>query len=104
MGAPGTTPGPWSARLTKEHEIGVYDDPYWMVLSDDEYVNEGDSLICSVNTLSGHDAHQIAASPALYDALAKLVPDDFDEHPDDFMPEWHEARAALALARGEQPK
>ncbi len=33
-------------------------------------------------------------------ALETLVnPDDFDKHPNDFAPEWHAARAALAKAR-----
>jgi hypothetical protein len=47
------------------------------------------------------NAHLIAAAPDLYAALAALVPADFDEHPGDFSKEWHVARAALALARGE---
>ncbi len=47
-----------------------------------------------------HDARLIAAAPDLLAALRKLVPTNFDDHPQDFMPEWHEARAALAKANG----
>jgi transcriptional regulator with XRE-family HTH domain len=31
--------------------------------------------------------------------IAKLVPADFDQHPDDFMPEWHEAKKVLELPK-----
>lgn len=34
-------------------------------------------------------------------ALKALVPEDFDQHPQDFAPEWHKARAAIAKARGD---
>lgn len=35
------------------------------------------------------------AGPRLYKALKKLVPEDFDEHPQDFAEDWLEARAAI---------
>ena len=31
--------------------------------------------------------------------IAKLVPADFDQHPGDFMPEWHEAKKVLELPK-----
>lgn len=43
-----------------------------------------------------------AAAPDLLRALQALVPTDFDQHPDDFAEEWHEARAAIARATGGQ--
>lgn len=42
-----------------------------------------------------------AAAPSLLAALEGLVPADFDEHPDDYADDWHVARAAIRLARGE---
>lgn len=44
------------------------------------------------------NARIMAAAPAMLKALIALVPADFDEHPDDFMPEWHAARAAITAA------
>lgn len=48
-----------------------------------------------------HDAYKIiTAAPDMLAALQRLVPADFDEHPEDFMPDWHEARAAIRKATG----
>lgn len=44
----------------------------------------------------------MAAGPRMMAALERLFRDtDFDAHPEDFAEDWHEARAALAEARGE---
>lgn len=48
------------------------------------------------------NARLFAAARAMMEALEALVTADFDSHPQDFAPEWHAARAALALAKGEQ--
>lgn len=47
------------------------------------------------------NARLIAAAPDLLAALLALVSPDFDEHPQDFHPDWHAARAAIAKATGE---
>lgn len=53
--------------------------------------------LISFDELAGYIAE---AQSGLLAALKALVPADFDEHPGDFMPEWHAARAAIAEAEG----
>lgn len=87
MGAPGTTPGPWNLR-------------------GDEIESADGQYVCHFGGVGFElpDAHQIAASGALYDAL-KLLADNVEQA----WPQLAElgplvqARAALAQARGETP-
>lgn len=56
-----------------------------------ELVNSGQrigELVKQVNVLSAQRDELLAA-------LKLLVPADFDEHPRDFAPEWHAARAVI---------
>lgn len=56
------TKGPWITRLTGAAE---HNNEQWLVLAADECGNEGDALICEVNTLDGADAKLITAAPEL---------------------------------------
>jgi hypothetical protein len=70
-GVSGPTPGPWIARLNVGPE---HDNEVWLVLAADGYVNEGDALVCEVNTLDGADARLIAAAPTMIEALRLCIP------------------------------
>lgn len=46
------------------------------------------------------EALMIAAAPVMLDALCDLIdPDAIDRHPQNYMPVWHRARAAVSLAQ-----
>lgn len=66
----GHTPGPWRAYV---HGKPEHDNEQWLVVAVNRGVNDGDSLICEVNTLDRSDARLIAAAPDLLEALKKLV-------------------------------
>lgn len=79
------TPGPWeaeAARIVAGSHIVIAD-----------CAGRGQKVEAN--------ARLIAAAPKLLMALQALVPADFDEHPQDFMPDWHAARAAIAEATGQ---
>jgi hypothetical protein len=81
------TPGPWTSHPG----------------SDDIHAVENGALIAVVSRLRAEHAANaalIAASPDLLLALKLLVPVDFDDHPQDFAPEWRAARAAIERATG----
>lgn len=105
------TPGPWRARIAEpevpeeggRYEIdalGTDGDPVWAALASVFVHCDGHG--------EGHaNAHLIAAAPALYEALANLIPrfhrcvvahGTHSEWADEAVAA---ARAALALARGE---
>ncbi len=87
------TPGPW--RLAAS---GI--DGHKVVAPDGRNIC-GMSNRISLSMAERHaNARLVAAAPDLLAALRDLVPADFDRHPDDFMPVWHAARAAIAKAEG----
>lgn len=106
MGAPNTTPGPWTtstgfclAPVTVRSPEGRLATVYCPSLKVER---------------AAADAHQIAASPELYDALElcvqareqwiKSITDEEGAVTSAALDRAHEmARAALALARGEHP-
>lgn len=87
------TPGPWGVRRTEWDTIQVMIGP------------PGDQVgICEASAFdqkSEANAHLIAAAPDLYAALHALV---WDGPAVDDSPLWEAARAALAKARGEEPR
>lgn len=97
MSAPGTTPGPWKACEHPEGRAGI------------RAVN-GSKMVARCEAMFGRghvdaseweaNAHLIAASPALYEALEIAM-----EYVNWLPPEGREAfkacAAALAIARGE---
>lgn len=103
MSAPGTTPGPWSAE-----RCGLLYPNRWNVIShfptrvgEIQEIRTIDQVLdyCGAQEAAAN-AHLIAASPALYDALEIAM-----EYVNWLPPEGREAfkacAAALALARGE---
>lgn len=82
MSAPGTTPGPWSI------------DP------NNGDIDSGPYNVCIPYALIKADAHLIAASPALYDALVACVK-DMEWSNESGHTAYTDALAALAQARGE---
>ena len=85
------TPGPWVH----------YDDSHDGKTNRHEIVAMGKTvcrIYLSVPEEDAANARLIAAAPNLLAALKALVPIDFDEHPQEFAPEWHAARAAIAKA------
>lgn len=96
------TPGPW-------HVSGVrrkWPHAFGSGVMDSHLVETDAEMIAIVpydqdqHSLCWHDAKLIAAAPDLLAALQRLVLPHFDEHPEDFMPDWHEARAAIRKATG----
>lgn len=91
------TPGPWSYHRSL-HNRSI----------NGAYINASDgSRIATVSRNADRhidekeaNARLIAAAPDLLAALIALMPADFDEHPQDFAPEWHTARAAIGRATG----
>ena len=108
------TARPWVARLTDFNEIGDFEQPYWLVLAADENANEGDALICSVNTLDGADAEFIVRACNSHDDLVAAlqlalgeaeswIHDQLDgtSMVDGALARLDPARRALSLALGE---
>lgn len=98
MGAPGTTPGKWRADAING----------WNVWSDDckiavtQNVNQAEQYRVPDPAERIANAHQIAASGDLYDALEALVRDVMEgDDVSAFQIAKHAGLAALALARGE---
>lgn len=93
------TPGPWewwtsnSWRRLRHSDRGVSTN---VLYPDVHYDGQADIVV------SEADMHLIAAAPDLLTALIGLVePEQFDRHPNDYMPVWHKARAAIAKAIGQ---
>jgi hypothetical protein len=92
------TPGPWNVETVKTsighaHKITPTNTCIYV-----DHRNESERDEKTRTALA--NARLIAAAPDLLAALRKLVPADFDNHPQDFMPEWHKARAAIIKATG----
>jgi hypothetical protein len=98
MGVPGTTEGVWAT--TGASEGGEFE-----IRTDEMYICGcvfDTEPFCGVPAYSEAraNAHLIAASPDMYDALAEVVEFFGDDDDDDWACIAH-ARAALAKARGQ---
>lgn len=87
------TPGNWilAKRLGSWH---------WLVAVEDTNLE-----ICQMfhdgtpeNETGEANAKLCSAAPDMAEALKALIPPDFDDHPQDFKSEWHDAKAALKKA------
>lgn len=90
MGAPGTTPGPWMVEPINDgetYQVTTVGETDFIVICESEWGGTEDE----------RNAHQLAASPALYDALAVICAEFAQGHPLIVA-----GAAALAMARGEQ--
>ena len=95
------TPGPW--RAVEHYGTANTHHTYWNIESATSYFGTDGHGFCLTGFISPANARVLGASLALYEALKSLVPSDFDDHPQDFAPEWHAARAAIAMAEGHEP-
>jgi hypothetical protein len=82
------TPGPWRA---------VHNGTCWQIDAETDAV--ATTQFCYAPEVVAN-ARLIAAAPDLFEALAGLIPPDFDDHPLDFSSDWQKARVALAHAGG----
>lgn len=98
MGAPGTTPGPWYVVETDNAK-----PRFWIVQDPDTWCDRV-AAVPDYSERSRLDAHQIAASGALYDALnGLLVLAEMTTFSDQYPEACERAGAALRLARSETP-
>lgn len=102
MGAPGTTPGPWTLGKQRKFRVGI-DGKEWTDLAKVVVRMDGHVDGIAIDSPDGRaNAHQIAASPDLYDACkwaeSALAP--FSKEPAE-RSGIAMLRAALAKARGE---
>ena len=92
------TPGPWSVAGTctvyavSEDGVNIFDAQVQPGYAGDRRT--------PVNEITAN-AQLIAAAPELYEALEKMVEDDFKSGAPDHYQRTASARAALAKARGE---
>jgi hypothetical protein len=97
------TPGPWHADAIAENgDIRINCEPLPIVIASvHNAASVDDVMFGRFSRVQWDNARLIAAAPDLLAALKSLVPADFAEHPGDFTPDWHAARAAIAKATGE---
>lgn len=91
------TQGPWKVRTAwnDDEEFEVY-PTYGGKKA--EFGRWAEIAVVKGNTAkqARANARIMASSLDLLQALKALMPSDFDEHPKDFAPEWHRARAVIA--------